>query len=227
LKFFPTLCQPIDGLLGGGVESGLLTQIYGVAGSGKTSIALQCALNSVSKGSKVVFIDTNSSFPNERFQQISRRFEDLDLCKFLLMSPQSFQEQSDIVDSIEVLTREGVELIVFDSVASLYRYAISLDREENVCFNMELCRQMAMLLHVAERGNVAVLILNQVRDIPTSGLKTTSTPVAGQVVVPWSKVLLRLERLGESGRRKAILEKHPSIPAGQSAEFSPDEMGAS
>jgi DNA repair protein RadB len=227
LKFFPTLCQPVDGLLGGGVESGLLTQIYGVAGSGKTSIALQCALNCVSKGLKVVFIDADSSFPRRRFLQISRRFENLDLCKFLLLSPHSFREQSDIIDSIEVLVREGVVLIVFDSVASLYRYAISLDREENVCFSMELCRQMAMLLHVAEHANVAVVILNQVREIPLAGSKTSTIPVASQVVVPWCKVSLRLERLGESGRRKAILEKHHSFPAGRSAEFSPDGLGAS
>lgn len=227
MKFFPTLCQPVDGLLGGGVESGLLTQIYGVAGSGKTSIALQCALNCVSKGLKVVFIDADSSFPRRRFLQISRRFENLDLCKFLLLSPHSFREQSDIIDSIEVLVREGVVLIVFDSVASLYRYAISLDREENVCFSMELCRQMAMLLHVAEHANVAVVILNQVREIPLAGSKTSTIPVASQVVVPWCKVSLRLERLGESGRRKAILEKHHSFPAGRSAEFSPDGLGAS
>ena len=221
------MCQAFDDLLGGGIENGLLTQIYGVAGSGKTSIALQCALNCVSKGLKVVFIDADSSFPRKRFLQISRRFESLDLNKFLLLSPRSFPEQSDIIDSIELLIREGVGLIVFDSVASLYRYAISLDRDENVCFSMELCRQMAMLLHVAERDNVAVVILNQVREVPLAGSRTASLPVASQVVVPWCKVSLRLERLGESGRRRVIVEKHHSFPAGRSAEFSPDELGAS
>ena len=227
MKLFPTLCGPIDSLLGGGIGSGFLTQIYGVAGSGKTSISLQCALNCVSEGLKVVFIDADSSFPKSRFLQISHRFENLDLTKFLLLSPRSFPEQSDIIDSIEVLVREGVGLIVFDSVASLYRYAIGLDREENVCFSMELCRQMAMLLHVAEHDNVAAVVLNQIRDVPLGGSKTASLPVASQVVVPWCRVSLRLERLGESGRRRAILEKHHCSPTGRTAEFSPDDLGAS
>lgn len=227
MKFIPTLCEPIDDLLGGGVESGLLTQIYGAAGSGKTSIALQCALNCVSKNRKVVFIDADSSFPKKRFLQISRRFENLDLCKFLVLSPRSFPEQSDIIDSIEVLVREGVQLIVFDSVGSLYRYAISLDREENVYFSMELCRQMAMLLHVAEHDSVAVIILNQARGGPVADSKVDFAPVASQVVGPWCKVSLRLERIGDSSRRRAILEKHHNLPAGRSAEFSPDALGAS
>lgn len=165
MKIIPTLCKPIDDLLGGGIESGILTQIYGAAGSGKTSIALQCALGCVSKGGKVVYVVADSSFPRKRFLQISRRFGGLDLCKFLLLSPRSFSEQSNIIDSIEMLVKEGVQLIVFDSVGSLYRYAMSLDREENVYFSMELCRQMAMLLHVAERSDVAVMILNQARGV--------------------------------------------------------------
>jgi DNA repair protein RadB len=227
LKLIPTLCKPVDDLMGGGVESGVLTQIYGAAGSGKTSIALQCALNCVSKSWKVVYIDADSSFPRSRFLQISHRFNNLDLSNFLLLSPRSFSEQSDMVDSLEVLVKEGVRLIVLDSVGSLYRYTISLDREENVSFSMELCRQMAMLLHVAEHTDLAVIILNQARGNLRGDSKVGFTAVANQVVVPWCKVSLRLERMGDSGHRKAILEKHHSQPVGRSAEFSPSGLGAS
>jgi len=225
--FIETLCEPIDNLLCGGVESGILTQIYGVAGSGKTSIALQCALNCISRGWKVVYIDADSSFSRRRFLQISSRFKSPDLSRFLLLSPRSFTAQSDNIDSIEILAKEGVRLVVFDSVASLYRYSVGIDREENVYINMELCRQMAVLLHVAERSDVAAMILNQVRGGALQNLHADSVPVAGQVVDPWCKVSLRLERLGELPRRKAILEKHYSRPADSSAEFSLTELGVS
>nr|MDO8100267.1 ATPase domain-containing protein [Candidatus Njordarchaeota archaeon] len=227
MVFIETLCEPIDNLLGGGVESGILTQIYGVAGSGKTSIALQCALNCISQGWKVVYIDADSSFPRKRFLQISSRFKSPVLSRFLLLSPRSFTDQSDNIDLIEILAKEGVHLIVFDSVASLYRYSVGVDREENVYINMELCRQMAVLLHVAERSDAAAIVLNQVRGGALQYSHVDSVPVASQVVDPWCRVSLRLERLGELPRRKAILEKHHSRPVGSSVEFSLTDLGAS
>jgi DNA repair protein RadB len=213
--------------LGGGVETGILTQIYGVAGSGKTSIALQCALNCVSQGLKVIYIDTGSSFPRERFIQISSRFRNPDLSCFILLSPQSFTDQSDKIDSIEILAKEHVHLIVFDSIASLYRYSIGIDREENVYISVELCRQMATLLHIAERADVAALILNQVRASAIRGPHADTVPVASQVVDPWCKVSLRLERIGELPCRKAVLEKHYSRPIDSCADFSLTELGVS
>jgi len=226
LVFIETLCEPIDNLLGGGVESGILTQIYGVAGSGKTSIALQCALNCISKGWKAVYIDADSSFSRIRFLQISSRFKSPDLSRFLLLSPRSFADQSDNIDLIETLAKEGVHLIVLDSVASLYRYSVGIEREENVYFNMELCRQMAVLLHVAEHSDVAAMILNQVRGGAIQNSHMDSVPVADQVVDPWCRVSLRLEKLGDLPRRKAILERHYSRPVG-SVEFSLTDLGAS
>jgi RecA/RadA recombinase len=51
-------CEGLDLLLGGGFEPGIITQIYGEAGTGKTNIILQLAVGAVSRGFKVIFIDT-------------------------------------------------------------------------------------------------------------------------------------------------------------------------
>lgn len=222
-----TLCKPIDNLLGGGVESGILTHIYGVAGSGKTSIALQCALNCISRGWKAIFIEAESTFPRERFLQISSRFNNIDMSHFLLLSPQSFSDQSDAIDSVEMLVKEEVKLIVLDSAGSLYRYSVGLDREENVCINMEMCRQMAVMMHVAERFDVVAIVLNQAKGDPLKDPKEGFSPVAAQVVDPWCRVQLRLERFIDSSMRKVILEKHNRLPVGVSVEFSLNELGAS
>lgn len=227
LVLIETLVGSIDSLLGGGVESQILTHIYGVAGSGKTSIALQCALNCMSKKWKVIYIDADCSFSRRRFLQISSRFKNLDLSHFLLISPKSFPDQSDTIDSIDMLVKEGVRLIILDSVGSLYRCSVGQDREENVYFNKELCRQMAMLLNVSEIFDVATIILNQVSGTSLQKSKIDYIPVAQQVVDPWCKVSLRLERLAEPPGRKAVLEKHYSRPIGSSAEFSPNDLGAS
>jgi DNA repair protein RadB len=227
LVLVETLVPSIDSLLGGGVETGVLTHVYGVAGSGKTSIALQCAINCMFKKWKVIFIDADCSFSRRRFLQISSRFKKLDLSRFILLAPKSFSEQSDSIDSLDVLAREGVRLIVLDSVGSLYRCSVGQDREENVYFNKELCRQMAMLLHLSEELDLATMILNQASGDPLQRSEIGYVPVAYQVIDPWCKVSLRLERLMEPPGRRAVLEKHNSRLAGSSALFSPNDLGAS
>jgi DNA repair protein RadB len=227
LVFVETLVSSIDSLLGGGIETGVLTQVYGIAGSGKTSIALQCALNCTSKKWKVIFIDADCSFSRRRFTQISSRFRKLDLSRFILLKPKSFSEQSDTIDSIGILAKEGVRLIILDSVGSLYRCSVGQDRVENVYFNKELCRQMATLLCLSEELDLATMILNQVSGDPLQKSEIGYFPVAHQVIDPWCGVSLRLERLTEPPGRRAVLEKHNSRPAGSSAMFSPNDLGAS
>ncbi|MDY6930971.1 MAG: ATPase domain-containing protein, partial [Halobacteriota archaeon] len=50
IKRYPIGCNKIDELLGGGFEAGTLTQMYGQAGSGKTNICIQLAIESVRSG---------------------------------------------------------------------------------------------------------------------------------------------------------------------------------
>ena len=51
-------CQSLDALLGGGLESGIITRVYGEAGTGKTNLCLQAARECVLSGKKVAYIDT-------------------------------------------------------------------------------------------------------------------------------------------------------------------------
>ena len=67
---YSTGCKNIDELLGGGFESGTVTQLYGEAGSGKTNICLQVAVDCARKGESVIFIDSEGFSP-ERFLQIA------------------------------------------------------------------------------------------------------------------------------------------------------------
>ncbi|MDI6886255.1 MAG: ATPase domain-containing protein [archaeon] len=67
---YSTGCKNIDELLGGGFESGTVTQLYGEAGSGKTNICLQVAVECARKGKSIIFIDTEGFSP-ERFLQIA------------------------------------------------------------------------------------------------------------------------------------------------------------
>jgi len=49
LDCLPCGCNAIDLLLGGGFEAGIITQIYGESGTGKSNIAMQLAVQAVSR----------------------------------------------------------------------------------------------------------------------------------------------------------------------------------
>mgnify|MGYP000147322899 CR=1 FL=1 len=70
LARLPTGCAGLDELLGGGVEPGALTLVYGEPGSGKTSLALQLSREVLNNGGKsVLFIDTEG-LSMERLKQV-------------------------------------------------------------------------------------------------------------------------------------------------------------
>ena len=85
LARLPTGCPSLDELLGGGVEAGALTLVYGEPGSGKTSLALQLSREVLASGGKsVLFIDTEG-LSAERLEQVcgARR------CQRLVPPPRS------------------------------------------------------------------------------------------------------------------------------------------
>ena len=64
-------CHNVDNLIGGGFETGVVTQVYGEPAGGKTGLCLQLVVNVLRAGKRVIFIDTQK-FPSERFAQIGR-----------------------------------------------------------------------------------------------------------------------------------------------------------
>ena len=81
----------LDSALNGGYESGVISTIYGPAGSGKTTLCLLCIAN-ISKGKKIIFIDTENGFSVERLSQITESYKEI-LSRVLFLRPNDFEEQ--------------------------------------------------------------------------------------------------------------------------------------
>ena len=60
----------IDSLLNGGLERGVITEIFGEGGSGKSNFAMHFAISSLNSGKSVIYIDSEG-FSVERFMQIA------------------------------------------------------------------------------------------------------------------------------------------------------------
>lgn len=201
----------MDWLLEGGYEKNVITTIYGPAGSGKTNLCL-IAANSVKK--KVIYIDTEGSFSTTRFQQISTNFKER-LKQIIFLIPMNFKEQKKSFEKLKELLNDDVDLIVFDSVAMLYRLEIGQTKKVYEV-NRELGIQLSILTEIARKKNIPVLITNQIYSDFEN--KDKVNIIGGDLLKYQSKCLIELKKT-DSGLRRAIIRKHRSIEENKEVTF--------
>ena len=218
----PSGCLSLDEMLGGGFETGIVTQIYGGSGTGKTNICIQLTVECVNSGKKVIFIDTEG-FSGERFKQIAGEDAKKIAGEIIIYEPVNFEQQYSAITDIEKLMNEKIGLIILDSAALFYRLGLQDDsNEENVAIRRELVNQIGILHGIARKYGVAVVITNQVyRDVVTGEL----CPVGGNAFEHLSKTIILLDKTGPS-KRRATLRKHRSIGEGAFCEFMLIDKGA-
>ncbi len=220
----PCGCTCIDEMLGGGFECGIVTQLYGASGTGKTNICIQLAVETVKLGKKAIFIDTEG-FSAERFKQIAGDKAKKIAGDIIIYEPSSFEQQYSAITDIEKLMNDKIGLIILDSAALFYRLGLTQDdsEEQNVGLRRELVNQIGILHGIARKYGVAVVITNQVfKDVTTGEL----CPVGGNALEHLSKTIILLEKTG-ANKRKATLRKHRSRSEGISCDFALTESGVS
>jgi len=211
-------CEVIDDLLGGGFENGVVTQLFGAPGTGKTNICLQMIVECVKIGKKVVFIDSEGFSP-ERFEQIAGNDASVIAKDVIVYEPINFDQQYSSIKELDKIVKENVGLIVLDSATTFYRLA--LENGDNVALRRVLANQVAHLHRIARKYDIVIIITNQIyTDVDSNEL----CAVGGTMIEHLSKVIIRLEHVG-TGRRRATIQKHRSRPEGVSCEFLITQQG--
>lgn len=204
----------LDALLGGGVESGALTEFFGEAGTGKTNLCLQLAVNVARENKKVLYIDTEG-VSLERLSQIAGPDAKRVRQNVLFFEPFSLREQEAVSEKVARLAAATPEvgLIVLDSATLHYR--VGLGKGEEVRDRRSLAAQVSNLVGLARKRDLPVVITNQVyTNVETDLLE----PVGGNLLRHLSKAVVRLDKAG-AGRRRATVVKHRSEAEGRSAFF--------
>jgi len=203
----PTGCGSLDELLGGGLPADGLSLIYGEAETGKTSLAIQCAVNCARMGYKSLFIDSDGTFSSKRLSQIAYYDYESVSPSIILMKPTTFQEQVMAIDHLDEYITKKFGLMVLDTITSLYRVELG-GPKETFALNRELNRQVAFLTQIVKTRRMAALITSQVRSIFLEG-HVDMEPVATRVLKFWSDVVLNLKHTGQTRVIEVLLEKHP------------------
>ncbi len=206
----------MDELLGGGVESGSLTLLYGEAGSGKTNLCLQAARNVLETGKKVALIDCEGL----SYERISQMFGDKEelLKSLLVFQVHNFEEQGDRVGKVAKMaeSRGELGLIIVDSLTVFYR----LNLDDHLTRN-DFIRQIDALTETARKMDLPVIVTSQVySNINMGGIEF----IGGHVLRHNAKTILRLEPRGK-GVRSAVIMKHRSLPEGRNAMYKITDTG--
>ncbi len=204
----------VDRLLGGGLETDGVTELYGEGGSGKTLFCLEVAARVARAGRWVLYVDTEG-VSLERLRAIGGAEFDRLLGRFLLSAPKDLDEQGRAIATACSLARDGrrdVGLLVIDSATNFYRLSLAGPDEDTA--REALALEVADLVAVARARAMPVLLTNQVWRSMKDG---TLEPLGGSFLNHAAKTILRFDRL-EGARRRVVLVKHRSRPEG-SAEF--------
>ncbi|MCD6512388.1 MAG: DNA repair and recombination protein RadB [Thermoplasmata archaeon] len=203
----PLHCS-LDKLLEGGIEAGIITEIYGEGATGKTNICIQAAKSCTGMGKKVVYVDTEGISKERVMQVIGDRKQ---VGKILFFFPFSLKEQEEMVEKISKI---DCGLIILDSINLFYR----LEMEDETAATRSLTKQLVNLQITSRKRKIPVIITSQVY---SSG--SDIKPFAGRSIDHMAKTIIRLEKLNEKqdGKeaRLATIVKHRSIPEGRSIKF--------
>jgi RecA/RadA recombinase len=205
-----TGCKCIDSSIGGGISPETVTLIYGEPETGKTTLAMQCAVNCAVQDFKVLFVDCDNTFYAKRLSQISKdRFDEV-AERIILVKPKDFREQTAVVDRIQDYATKNVGLIIIDTFTSLYGAKVCQTSGKAFGVNRELNRQLAILAQTVKIRKIPVIITSQVRNV-FSEQSISVRPVATRVLKFWADTIIALKPTDYPQTIKAVLEKAREI----------------
>jgi DNA repair protein RAD51 len=230
VEYFTTGSAELNRILGGGFQTGKLTEVYGPFKSGKTALAhtisvtVQLPEKKGGINGSVAYVDTENTFSKEKIKRIAKRFElnpkDV-LSKIFHARIYSSDHQAQMIQKAETLCKtRGVRLIIIDSLMALLRAEYigigKLAPRQAVLNNM-----IHGLSRIAETYNCAVLLTNQVAT-KMMGMFSGDDAIGGNIVAHGCHFRVMFKTKGFSSnnslKRRAVIVDAPDLPPEQ-AEF--------
>ena len=180
-----------DRIMGGGIETGVITEFIGEFGSGKTqicytlSVLAQRPTEEGGLGGRVCVIDTEGTFLPERIVQIaeSRGYDPQEiLSNVLIARAYNSDHQIMLVKNLpQVCQEHDVKLVIVDSMIGHFRGEY-IGRGTLAERQQKIGGVLGNLLRVAEAFNLAVVLTNQVQAKPDQAYGDPNKPAGGHVM---------------------------------------------
>jgi len=220
----PTGSLGLDIALGvGGIPRGLITEVYGNEGSGKTTVAYHMIAQAQRMGGTAAYIDAEQRMDPSYAQALG-----VDLDALLISQPQTGEQALDIAD---ILVRSGgLDVFVVDSVAALVPRA-ELEGEmadSHVGLQARLMsKALRKVAHSIRQSDTVGIFLNQIREKIGVMFGNPEVTPGGRALKFWASVRIELRRVESlkkgneiiGNRTRAKVTKNSVAPPFRQAEF--------
>lgn len=218
--------KQLDTLLGGGIETGSITEVFGEFRTGKSqlchTLAVTCQLPVDMGGGegKCLYIDTEGTFRPNRLVSIAQRYglnpnDCLDNVAYARAYNAEHQLQL-LHLAAKMMSESRFSLLIVDSVMSLYRTDYS-GRGELSARQSHVAQFMRSLQRLADEFGIAVLITNQVV-AQVDGMAgmfnpDPKKPIGGNIIAHASTTRLFFKK-GRAETRICKVYDSPCLPEG-------------
>ena len=221
LNKLTTGSQNFDELLGGGIEPGALTELFGEYRTGKTQLAHQLCVNvqlQYERGGlegNALYVDSEGTFRPERIIQMSAAL-DLDYIEILKNITIGRAYNSDhqillIKEASRIIEEKNIKLIIVDSLIGHFRSEY-VGRGTLASRQQILNTHLHDLLRLSEvYDELAVLFTNQVSARPDVFYGNPLIHTGGHIVAHGSTIRVFL-RKGKGEQRIAKVVDAPNLP---------------
>jgi protein RecA len=199
---FAPLNHAISGRFDGGFPAGRIVEIFGPESSGKTWLATQAMIAAQKVGGFASFHDHERSFDLNLARKLGL---DASAGRFLFRTPRTFEESVTAFIKTSTTIREAKELDpktpmvwVFDSLPSmvpqqmLAKDATDLNMNDTTALARLTSKVLPALAQIAERDNVLVILLNQIRLKPGVVYGDPTTTPGGNAPKYYASVRIQL-----------------------------------
>jgi len=155
--------QKLDDFLSGGIPDGVIVDIFGGNGTGKTQLLLQLSINSIKNGGRVLYLDTTGGFRPERILEILKQSKkQINFLEQITVS--RITNTSEQIKSLKNFESNNFSLIVIDNVTDLFSFEYKRDEsifEKNSLF----IKYMHELSKFAISKKIPIVVTNMIRTI--------------------------------------------------------------
>lgn len=151
--------KQIDEFLGR-FSGGIIIDIFGSPGVGKTQLALQICTNSIIAGGQVLFQDTKGEFRPERIVDMIKAKN----CDKKLLENIKVARITNSLEQISYLSKitSQYSLIIIDNITDLFSFEFEKD-EQTIYKNTLFMKYMHDLSLVSIENNIPIIIINAIR----------------------------------------------------------------